>query len=55
VDNRPLKVSAGIRPVAFPDKIEPAVPGHPQRIPEPSTTLSADPIKRSASIRRDTS
>ena len=55
MDNRPLKVSTGVRPVAFPDNTEPAVPGYPQRVPEPSTGLSADPIKRSATIRHDTS
>jgi hypothetical protein len=55
VDNRPLKVSTGVRPVAFPDKTELAVPARPQRIPEPSTTPTADPIKQSAAIRRDTS
>jgi hypothetical protein len=55
VDNRPLKVSVVVRPVAFPDNTEPAVPGRPQRVPEPSTGLYADPIKRSATIRRDTS
>jgi len=55
VDNRPLKVSATVRPVAFPDKTEPAVPGRPLRVPRPSTGLNADPIKQNAAMGRDTS
>jgi len=55
VDNRPLKVSTGVRPVAFPDNTEPAVPGRPQRVPGLSTRPNADPFKRGGAIRRDTS
>jgi len=55
VDNRPLKVFAMVRPVAFPDNTEPAVPARPQRVPEPSTEPDMDPIKRGATIRGDTS